>query len=201
MGRLAVPARWRRILHGHPGLTGERLVELAHLAATGARPDSQGWPSCDRVEYAATGTREALVPHPRDGGVLLGDVFTLDDLPGDVTAVVSLCRVGRAQVPAGLEHVVYWLIDVPDPSANPNLDFVLADAAHTVAQLRAEGHVVLLHCVARHSRTPAVAIAYSMLRGAGRDAASEEIRLMLPGAAPNPAFRSALGRLAARDPS
>ena len=29
-GASAVPARWRRILHGYPGLTGERLVGLAH---------------------------------------------------------------------------------------------------------------------------------------------------------------------------
>ena len=46
---------------------------------------------------------------------------------------------------------------------------MLADAARTVATLRDEGHVVLLHCVAAQSRTPTVAIAYAMLRGVDRD--------------------------------
>lgn len=31
-GASAVPAQWRRVLHGYPGISGERLVELAHLA-------------------------------------------------------------------------------------------------------------------------------------------------------------------------
>ncbi|WP_341254859.1 ADP-ribosylglycohydrolase family protein [uncultured Dietzia sp.] len=34
-GASAVPAQWRDICHGYPGLTGEDLVELAHAAAVG----------------------------------------------------------------------------------------------------------------------------------------------------------------------
>ena len=89
----------------------------------------------------------------------------LNRLPDDVTAVVSLCQVGREQVPPGIEHVPFRLIDRPEPDANPNLDFVLTDAAATIAALRDEGHVVLVHCVAAQSRTPTVGIAYSLLRG------------------------------------
>lgn len=32
-GAAAIPADWRRMSHGYPGLNGERLVEMAHLAA------------------------------------------------------------------------------------------------------------------------------------------------------------------------
>jgi ADP-ribosylglycohydrolase len=34
-GASAIPDYWREILHGHPGLRGEELVHLAHVAATG----------------------------------------------------------------------------------------------------------------------------------------------------------------------
>ena len=38
-GASAVPAEWREVLHGYPGVRGERLVELAHLTATGRLPE------------------------------------------------------------------------------------------------------------------------------------------------------------------
>ena len=53
-------------------------------------------------------------------------------------------------------------MDEPRRRDNPNLDYVLVDAARTVARLRDEGKVVLLHCVAAYSRTPTVAAAYAM---------------------------------------
>lgn len=34
-GASAVPAAWRRIVHGYPGRTAEDLVETAQLAVTG----------------------------------------------------------------------------------------------------------------------------------------------------------------------
>lgn len=39
-GASAIPPEWRRISHGYPGLTGERLVELAHLATCGGQRDA-----------------------------------------------------------------------------------------------------------------------------------------------------------------
>lgn len=192
-GASAVPAAWRRISHGYPGLTGERLVELAHLAADG--PNPYGWPKVPRIDYPPYLEPPTLVRHPHDPGVWLADAQALNRLPADVTAVVSLCQVGREQVPPGIEHVGFRLIDRPDPDANPNLDFVLTDAAATIAALRNEGHVVLVHCVAAQSRTPTVGIAYSLLRGIEPAVAVEEIGRALPLAWPNPGFREALRRL------
>jgi len=197
-GASAVPAAWRRISHGYPGLTGERLVELAHLAASGGRPGVYDWPLAERIDYSVYGCPVTRVPHPYDDGVLLADASALDDLPDGITAVVSLCLTGRDQVPADVEHVRYRLIDHADPEVNPNLDFSLADAARTVAALRAEGHRVLLHCVAAQSRTPAVAIAYALLLGIDHDEAYAAVVGALPAGAPNAGFRDALRCLADR---
>jgi ADP-ribosyl-[dinitrogen reductase] hydrolase len=86
-------------------------------------------------------------------------------------------------------------MDEPDQEQNPNLDFVLMDAARLVADLRVEGKTVLLHCVAAHSRTPTVAIAYAMLRGVPMNEAMPAICSALPAAHPNAGFREALNRL------
>lgn len=78
---------------------------------------------------------------------------------------------------------------------NANVDFALHDAVDTVAQLRAEGHTVYLHCVQAHSRTPAVAALYGMrVRGVSAAAALNDVATVLPGSNPNPEFRSALHR-------
>lgn len=83
----------------------------------------------------------------------LGDVWALDGLPESITAVVSLCLVGHEQVPEGIVHVPFRLIDDAAEESNLNLAFVLRDAAELVAALREEGHEVLVHCVAA-SRVP-----------------------------------------------
>ena len=139
-GGSAVPAQWRRMVHGDPGLTG---VGLAHRGLAVARGgiDQVGWPLADTIDYADWGARGRLVPHPHDAQVLMGDDAVLDALPAGVDAIVSLCRVGR-RTPgrvAARDHVTVWLVDSPEPGANPNLDFVLADAADAVGSLRAEG--------------------------------------------------------------
>jgi protein-tyrosine phosphatase len=193
-GASAIPAQWRRLSHGYPGIRGERLVELAHLAANRG-PGVYDWPLTEHIDYSIYRSVKTLVRHPYDDGVWLADASALDDLPDDVTAVVSLCLVGREQIPPGIEHVRYRLIDHADPAVNPNLDFTLADAARAIAALRDDGHVVLLHCVAARSRTPAVAIAYAMLRGADADEAFEAVCATLPAAQPNAGFRAALKRL------
>lgn len=193
-GASAVPAEWRRISHGYPGITGERLVELAHLAANKG-PGVYDWPVVDYIDYSSYRSPKTLVRHPYDEGVWLGDASALDDLPEEVTAVVSLCLVGREQIRPDVEHVGYRLIDHADPAINPNLDFMLADAARTIAALRDEGHHVLVHCVAAQSRTPTVGVAYAMLRGVNRVAALDTVCDALPAAHPNAGFRAALKRL------
>lgn len=194
-GASAVPAEWRRMCHGYPGLTGEQLVELAHLAASGGQPGVYDWPTVDHIDYSIYRTPKTLVRHPHDDGLWLADASALDDMPDDVTAVVSLCLVGRRQVPPDLTHIGYRLIDHADPDVNPNLDFVLTDAAATVAALRDEGHGVLLHCACAQSRTPAVAIAYAMRRGVPRADASRAVIDALPAAQPNSGFQAALKRI------
>lgn len=80
------------------------------------------------------------------------------------------------------------LEDLPDQ--NPNLDFVIRDAARTEAALRDEGHTVLLHFVAAQSRTPTVGIAYAMLRGVDVVTATKGVTSVLPAASPNHRFWS-----------
>lgn len=70
------------------------------------------------------------------------------------------------------------------------------EPARTVADLRDEGHVVFLHCVAGQSRTPTVAVTYAMLRGIDHDTAMRDVCAALPSADPNRAFRRVV-RLAA----
>lgn len=199
-GASAVPAQWRRLLHGWPGLRARDLVNLAVMTSRGGRPDAENWPEGARVDYSAYKERDALARHPHDDGVWLGGVDALDDLPDGVDAVVSLCRLGATQVPArGVapgDHVEVWLIDEPEAAKNPNLDFVLTDAASAVAALRAEGKTVLLHCVQAQSRTPAVAALYgARLTGRMPIEALADIKKVLPKANPNRGFRDALERL------
>lgn len=196
-GASAVPAEWRRICRGYPGITGERLVELAHMAANRG-PGVYDWPTAKHIDYSIYGSVKTLVQHPYDDGVWLADASVLDELPDHITAVVSLCLVGSEQIRADIAHVGYRLIDQADPAVNLNLDFILADAARTVSTLREQGHVVLLHCVAAHSRTPTVAIAYAMLRGVDGAEASEAVCAALPAARPNRGFLAALKRLEVR---
>lgn len=74
--------------------------------------------------------------HPFDEGVWLGNVLVLADLPEEITAVVSLCPVGHEQVPDGVVHVPFRLIDEADEESNRNVVFVLRDAAERVAEPR-----------------------------------------------------------------
>jgi protein-tyrosine phosphatase len=104
--------------------------------------------------------------------------------------VVSLCRVGRDDVTwmglAADDHVEVRLVDQDGTEANPHLALVMEDAADAVAQFRAEGKRVLLHCVAAQSRTPSVAALYSV-RHLGVDPARalREVCAALPDARPN----------------
>lgn len=178
-GASAVPARWRRRVHGWPGLRARHLVTLGVLTARGGRPDDAGWPSRPSVDDPWVPTGRGT-PHPMDDGVVLGTTATTDH---GCDAVVSLCRRGPAQVPAlGVrpeDHVEVWLVDSDDPADNPNLGFVLADTAEVMRDLRREGRRVLLHCVAAEQRTPTVAVAYAAVLGADPRAAAVAVRRAL----------------------
>ena len=197
-GASAVPSAWRRVLHGWPGLRGRDLIRLGVLTARGGQPDRQGWPSTPVFDYSAYES-SALARHPDDDGVWLAGVGALDELPTEVDAVVSLCRLGADQVPAqGVQpenHVEVWLVDSADPAQNPNLSFVLHDAVHAVEALRAEGRTVLLHCVQAQSRTPTVAALHGA-RVTGRPAAEVlvDVQHVLPGAHPNSRLRTVVKR-------
>jgi protein-tyrosine phosphatase len=183
-GASAVPAQWRRLLHGWPGLATRDLVALSSRIVKEERPFSY-----DLVCMTP-------VRHPHDDGVWLGDVATLQGLPPGVNAVVSLCRVHDDDLPAGVEQIDIRLIDIVGPDANPNLDFVLTDTVRLIEQLRNEGRTVLLHCVACQSRTPTVAALYGARRqDISGMLALQHVTSVLPDAWPNSNFQEALERL------
>lgn len=185
-GASAVPAAWRRILHGWPGLRSRDLVVLAALTATGGSHDRDGWPGIDRLDYAAGWhTSAKAVPHPHDSGVFLGGYDAV--FAGQYDAVISLCRMGSATLDA--DHTEFWLIDA-GPQRNPNLEFLLDDAASTIRTLRAEGKTVLLHCVQGLSRTPSVAARYSVLLGRN----PEDVLTAMHWSHPNPELWAAATR-------
>jgi protein-tyrosine phosphatase len=184
-GASAVPAQWRRVLHGWPGMRSRDLVALATQIV--------------KADKAFSYHTEPMTPvrHPHDDGVWLGDVAALQSLPQGVDAVVSLCRVNDNDLPAGIEQIDIRLIDVVDPEANPNLDFVLSDTVRLIEQLRNERRTVLVHCVACQSRTPTVAALYgARRRSISGMLALGEVTSVLPDALPNSDFRRALRRLA-----
>jgi ADP-ribosyl-[dinitrogen reductase] hydrolase len=80
-GASAVPADWRRMLHGWPGLATRDLVALATRIVN----------ADESFSYDLYGMTP--VQHPHDDGVWLGDVAALQSLPSGVDAV--LCRVQR----------------------------------------------------------------------------------------------------------
>jgi ADP-ribosyl-[dinitrogen reductase] hydrolase len=179
-GASAVPAHYRRLVHGWPDLGASDLVRLAVLTAGSGQPDRRGWPSSEDHAYRGWSNPMA-VRHPMDAGVILGTINTPDH---GCDTVVSLCRRGSRRA-AGLpreNQVDVWLIDDEDPAKNPNLEFVLADTARVIKELREEGKTVFVHCVAAEQRTPAVAVAYGRLLGASRDEARVAVLKALPGA-------------------
>ena len=199
-GASAAPLAWRRILHGWPGLRGRDLITLALCTAQNGQSGPDGWPRGRVLDYSAHADTGVLAVHPHDRLVLLGGIDAARNPPVGVDAVVSLCRLGRAEVPApGVrpsDHVEVWLVDSADPELNPNLDLVLTQAADTVAALRAEGRTVLVHGVDAVSRTPAVAALYAARHlSIPMPQALGDVRAVLPAARPNPAFIAALDRI------
>jgi ADP-ribosyl-[dinitrogen reductase] hydrolase len=185
-GASAVPAQWRRALHGWPSLRARGLVALVNRIISA---DNDFPRPCGPV---------IAVRHPYDEGVWLGNAAALLHPPEGVDAIVSLCRVHDVDLPDGVEQIDVRLVDRPGDEANANLDFVLTDTVALIERLRREGHTVLLHCHGAYSRTPTVGALYGAhVRGvSGREALAAVLEA-LPDAYPNSGFRSALERLAA----
>lgn len=107
---------------------------------------------------------------------------------------VSLCRVHDGDIRGRIIHLDVRLID--KAGENANLDYVLLDTVRAVEQLRADGHIVYLHCEQALSRTPAVAALYgARRRRIGVDEALDDIRAVLPEVEPNPDLLASLHRL------
>ena len=78
-GASAIPAHWRRIVHGWPGLHSRDLVALAFLTANGGPAEPEAWPTLPRMDYAVT--TQQMVSHPDDDQVLLeGPAATITSL-------------------------------------------------------------------------------------------------------------------------
>jgi len=186
-GASAIPAEWRRALHAWPGPRTRDLVELASAITRRGGPDE--------FDFSYSGYELGVVArHPYDDGVWLGDIGALRSLPNGVDAVVSLCRVDKADLPDRAEQIDVRLID--QPGVNDNLGFVLLDTVRAVEQLRQEGRTVLIHCVQAQSRTPTIAALYgARLRGMSIAEALADVCAVLPNADPIPDFREALRRL------
>lgn len=175
-GSSAVPLAWQRVVHGWPTYRAADLIRLGLLTAQGGSADG-GWPGCARAPRTAVAP--LMLAHPHDPGVILGNLHT-DPAAARVDAVVSLCRVGSDDFAsiAVADRVSVWLVDQPGANAHPH--FVVDQAARMLVELRKEGRVVLLHCVAGQSRTPAVAARYTTLTtGVPAHTALSELRGLL----------------------
>lgn len=193
-GFTQVPLAWQRILHGWPGYTVADLIRLALLAANAGQPTaSSGWPDVTQVPTAHW-LHTAPLRHPHDDGVWLGSQSALAELSDTVDAVVSLSRVGTLEIPPGLESIRVWLVDTD--GLNANLDYVLTQVVDLIADLRAEGHVVFVHCAEARSRTAAVAALYSARRrGVPLGQAWSDIQATLPYYDPAPFLQRAVERI------
>lgn len=188
-GASAVPLEWRAILNGWPQANARTLVTLASDILRGGPADTTD------LDYPYA-QADRMPRHPRDEKVVLGTVAVLRDLPADITAVVSMCRLRDDDIRTDMDHIEVRLIDMVDAEENPHLDYVLLQAVQAVERLRARDHTVLVHCVNAMSRTPTLGALYGMRHsGISAQQAVDEVCAVLRDADPNPAFRKALRRL------
>jgi protein-tyrosine phosphatase len=170
-------------------------VQLAYAIEAKGAPD--------RFDYDYPGSPiDTMARHPYDPQVVLGGVGVLRNLPEDVDAVVSMCRLRDEDIRTDMPHIEVRLIDRPEADENPHLDYVLLQAVRTIEQLRAQGRTVLTHCVGAFSRTPTMGALYGLrLRGVSAEQALSDVTAVLPGANPNRAFRAALRRAEQQRPA
>lgn len=195
-GGTAVPLHWRALLHGWPGWDANTLARQAVLASKHGKSDDHGWPAAASVlPYYETWWQASplVTPLTDDPDVLVGNVFALD-AAATVDDVISLCRIGTADIAPGPRVHSLHLID--SDGDNANVEFLLQDLAETMAQRRDAGRRVLIHCVHAHSRTPSVAAAYlaQRLEISGKEAL-QRVTVDLPGGRPIKEFRAAIERL------
>lgn len=196
-GSTAVPIRWRALLHGWPGYRATDLIRLAVLAANRGMVDDLGWPtSPDVTEWYVENydIQPFAVPLPDDPGVILGNSVSAMTVEADV--MLSLCRMGTERAAGVGEVHELMVVDSPRREHNPNLDFVLRDAATSIAAWRDQGRTVFVHCAAGVSRTSAVAAAYlAQRRGISGLEALARVTAAHPVADPNSGFLEALARV------
>lgn len=197
---------WRAVRSSFKQLGFEWRVSGTGNCCKGSQPSERSRVST--VNYSDWRGIGTVVQHPDDAGVWIGgsaqlqflgsaEAATTRGLPaalGEVSAVVSLCRVGTDEAPAiaAENHATFWLIDNASPAENAHVEFALRDAARAVARFRAEGHTVYLHCVKAESRTPTVAALYGVLLGGTALESLDRISRALPNAHPNGAFMKVL---------
>lgn len=161
-GATALPFEWRRRLHGRrtygdATLSAADLERMARLAYRAGRSDTHGWPATESMvphyasDWADTPRRVTL------DGVEFGNVAALADAVREgADTVISLCRMGTDEVPAGVEHHTLGLLDTV-AEENPNLEFLLVDATAAIQQLVDDGRHIFVHCVQAQNRTPTLA--------------------------------------------
>jgi hypothetical protein len=91
-------------------------------------------------------------------------------------------------VPPGVEHIAFRLIDRAETRRTPTSSSSWATPPRPSGPCVAEGHEVLVRCVAAESRTPAVGIAYALALGVPFEASRDAVCAALPAAPPNAAF-------------
>lgn len=195
-GYSAIPYYWRRIVHGVGHVRARDLARYAIMAVNKGQTDYKGWPTADHMKYH--NSKKFITTHPSDEYVLLSTSEAALEAVGSYDAAVTLLRLGRDDVPYEKvlpeNHIEVWLVDSTDPKQNPNLEFVLDDAAWAVYALRMEAHTVLLHCVEAQSRTPSVASAYAWALG---DDPNDVVEFLFKqtGHRPNVTLQAGLDRL------
>ena len=155
--------RWRGGLSCTAGLATAARISCAWLCsrAEGATR-CQGWPSATSLagHYASAYPSDAMAESlPDDPGVVIGNIAGLAGLSPTPDVVVSLCRMGTADVPLGIErHEVRRSTAPIRLRPQPRLD----PHRHGSGDCRLAGgrQALNVHCVRAESRTPAVAASY-----------------------------------------
>jgi len=205
-GATALPAQWRLDLHGDAPtgasvtrMSGVQLETAARLAVKGGRTDKQGWPGMaslmPRYRMVENARRRTVTVEP---GLVFGTVTSLPSVLEGAAApftVISLCRVGTADVP--LPHRLLPVSLIDNDHDNAHLPFVLADTADVTEHLHLRAKPVFVHCVKAERRTPAVLATFLARHrdqpvGAAIAHAERAFRIQLP-----PGFRQGVEQAAA----
>ena len=103
-GASAVPARYRRRLHGWPGMRVRDLHRLAFRTGSGGQSGPEGWPGAATIPSYATASK-TVVTHPDDEdanndlpGQLLDAARTVRDLRSEGKSVVH-CVHAQTRTP------------------------------------------------------------------------------------------------------